>query len=228
MKRYIIAVMVLLVTTGLLISAGYTKEKRKEQVVPKERIVLWNGRDFTGWKLFAQEKDWDASKTWSVNDGVIHCKGLPAGYMRTETDYADYCLHVEWRWPGKAGNSGVLNHMSLPDKVWPRSIECQLWSTMAGDVITIDGIKWKQLVAGSRRIDKKDSRVVMKLKESSEKSLGEWNSYDIICKDDWMVVLVNGILQNVATRTSVTSGKICLQSERTAIEFRNIYIDPIE
>ena len=69
---------------------------------------------------------------------------------------------------------------------------------------------------------------IKKLKKSSEKPIGEWNVYDIICKDDWVVVFVNSVLQNVATKTSVTSGKICLQSEGTAIEFRNIYIEPVD
>jgi len=69
---------------------------------------------------------------------------------------------------------------------------------------------------------------VKKLKRSSEKPIGELNVYEIICKDNWMVVLVNGVLQNVATETSVTSGKICLQSERVPIEFCNIYLEPLE
>jgi hypothetical protein len=69
---------------------------------------------------------------------------------------------------------------------------------------------------------------VVKLKDSSEKPLGEWNVYEIICKDDWIVVLVNGLLQNVATKTSVSWGKICLQSEGGPIEFRNIYIEPVD
>jgi len=71
-------------------------------------------------------------------------------------------------------------------------------------------------------------RNVKKLKDSSEKPLGQWNNYDIICKDDWVVALVNGVLQNVATQCSVTSGKICLQSEGTPIECRNIWVELLE
>ena len=73
-----------------------------------------------------------------------------------------------------------------------------------------------------------DGRNVRKLKDSTEKPIGEWNAYDIICKDDWLVVLVNGKLQNIATKCSIKSGKICLQSEGAPIEFRNIYIEPLE
>jgi hypothetical protein len=49
--------------------------------------------------------------------------------MRTEKSYSDYKLHVEWRWPGEATNSGVFVHGQEPDAIWLKCIECQL---MAG------------------------------------------------------------------------------------------------
>ncbi len=206
--------------------------KKNEPIVPKEKIMLWNGRDFTGWKLFTLEPEHDVTKTWSVANGVVRCVGKPAGYMRTKKDYANYLFHVEWRWPGKGGNSGALVHMSGPDKVWPKSLECQLASGNAGDFWLIgegrgylENIETREHAKGDDRVK---GRRVIKLKDSSEKPLGQWNAYDIICKDDWVVVLVNGVLQNVATKSSITSGKICLQSEGTPVEFRNIYIEPLE
>jgi len=39
---------------------------------------------------------------------------------------------------------------------------------------------------------------------------------------------VNGVLQNEGTDASVTSGWICLQSEGSPIEFRNIYLQPLD
>jgi hypothetical protein len=203
MKRYVISILALVVSAALLITTTCAKQKQ-------QKTVLWNGKDFTGWKLFVPDPNHDVTKTWSIKDGVIRCTGRPAGYMRTEAEYANYLLHVEWRWPDKGGNSGVLNHMVGKDVVWPKSLECQLASGNAGDFWVIGG------------------RNVRKLKKSSEKPLGQWNSYDIICKDDWVVVLVNGKLQNVATKCSLKSGKICLQSEGTPIEYRNIYIEPVE
>ena len=61
---------------------------------------------------------------------------------------------------------------------------------------------------------------------SSEKPAGEWNEYDILCKGDTIVCHVNGILQNEGTAATITSGWICLQSEGSPIEFRNIYVEP--
>ena len=225
MKRYAILIVALAVTAALLATITFAQENEQRAIVPKEKMVLWNGKDFTGWKLFVPDPDHDVTKTWSIKDGVIRCEGRPAGYMRTEAEYADYLFHVEWRWPEKGGNSGVLNHMVGEDMVWPKSLECQLASGNAGDFWVIGGFECREHAKGGKRVR---GRNVRKLKNSSEKPFGQWNSYDIICKDDWVVVLTNGVLQNVATKCSLKSGKICLQSEGTPIEFRNIYIEPVE
>jgi len=225
MKRLLIVVVMMVVTTSLLVAPVCAAEKKDESIVPKSKTILWNGKDFAGWKLFVPDPSHDVTKTWSTKDGILRCEGRPNGYMRTEKDYANYLIHVEWRWPEKGGNNGVLVHMSGQDLVWPKSLECQLQSGSAGDFWEIGGIEFREHGSQSERVK---GRRVVKLKPSSEKPLGQWNNYDIVCKDDWVVVLVNGVLQNMATKCSVTSGKICLQSEGTPIEYRNIYIEPLE
>jgi hypothetical protein len=224
MKRHI-TTMALAAVTVLLAVTTKAMEKDTKLIVPKEKTMLWNGRDFAGWKLYTGEPNYDVTKTWSIKDDLIRCEGKPAGYMRTENDYADYLFHVEWRWPGKGGNNGVLVYMSGPDVVWPKSLECQLLSGNAGDFWVIGGLETAEHAKGGKRVK---GRRTIKLKDSSEKPLGQWNTYDIICKDDWIVVMVNGVVQNVATKCSARSGKICLQSEGTPIEYRNIYIEPLE
>jgi hypothetical protein len=224
MKRCVTAAIAVAVI--LLAGANGASEKQNKPTVPKEKTVLWNGKDSTGWKLFTREPGYDVTKIWSVRNGLVCCEGKPSGYMRTEDDYADYLFHVEWRWPGeKGGNSGVLVHMSEPDAVWPKSLECQLHSGDAGDFWVIGGLETAEHAKADKRVK---GRRTIKLKDSSEKPIGQWNTYEIICKNDWIVVLTNGVLQNVATRCSASSGKICLQSEGTPIEFRNIYIEPLE
>ena len=224
MKRIMITAVAVLFVTSLFMTPALGTESG-QPVVPKEKIMLWNGADFTGWKLFLREASADASKTWSISNGLLRCTGRPAGYMRTETPYADYHLHVEWRWPDKPGNNGVLVHTSGADKVWPKSLECQLHSGNAGDFWVIGGVETAEHAKGGKRVK---GRRTIKLKDSSEKPVGEWNAYDIICKDDWIVVMVNGVLQNIATKCSEKGGKICLQSEGAVIEYRNIYLEPLE
>ncbi len=224
MTRLVIASVGLLFVASLgVVSAGAAESG--EAVVPKEKTVLFNGKDFAGWKLFLPDPAQDVSKTWSVKDGLLRCEGRPAGYMRTETAYADYHLRVEWRWPGQPGNNGVLIHNSGPDQVWPKSLECQLYADNAGDFWVIGGVETAQHAAGGPRVSGRRTR---KLHDSSEKPPGEWNAYDIVAKDDWIVVLVNGVLQNVATKCSEQGGRICLQSEGAEIEYRNIYLEPVQ
>lgn len=228
-KTVIVTLISVMIVAAAAINAS---ETQNQPIVPKEKMVLWNGKDLTGWKPFTGNPEGDVTGTWSVSDNVIRCSGQPAGYMRTEADYAGYLLHVEWRWPGQGGNSGVLIHMNGSDKVWPKSLECQLHSGNAGDFWLIgDGPRYLENIETNEHAkggDRVKGRRVIKLKDSNEKPLGQWNSYEIMVKDDWVVVFVNGALQNVATKCTLTSGKICLQSEGTPIEFRNVYIEPLD
>jgi len=208
-----------------LVAAPALAQKDDAPIVPKKKIILFNGKDFTGWKRFVAKPGFDLSKNWKVKNGIVMCNGRPSGYMRTVRSYANYKFHAEWKWVQKPGNSGVLVHMSGPDKVWPKSIECQMLSGDAGDFYVIEGTEFKQHTDGSKRVD---DRRVKKLHDSSEKPLGQWNTYEVICKDNWIVVLINGQVQNVATGCNVTGGKICLQSEGAPVAFRNIYIEPVE
>jgi hypothetical protein len=205
----------------LMMQVGCEKPQSIVDGEPQKKVMLFNGEDLSGWELFIPDKNVDVNTVWSVKDGIIHCTGNPAGYMRTKCDFNNYKIHVQWRWPGKGGNSGVLLHMSGADKVWPKSIECQLMSTNAGDFWLIDGtdIKEHQGIEGRR---------VPKRADSSEKPLGQWNTYEIYCRGNNIDVFVNGVLQNKATQATVESGMICLQSEGTPIEFRNVYLEPLD
>jgi hypothetical protein len=196
----------------------------------EKRIFLFNGKDFNGWKLLAATDPKDKAKLtevkvgtedcpWFVQDSMINCLGKPGGYIRTKEKYSNYKLHVEWRWATTGGNSGVLLHIQEPDRKWPKSIEAQLMKTNAGDFFTIEGTDFREHEGPSRK--------VQKFEESSEKEIGQWNEYDIVCKNDTITVCVNGVLQNKATETTVTDGYIGLQSEGAPILFRNVYIEPL-
>lgn len=191
-----------------------------------KKVSLWNGKDFSGWKLFLADSSVDVMDVWSVRDGVIRCEGKPNGYMRTTKAYADYHLHLQWRWPAEPTNSGVLLHVQLPDEVWPKCIESQLQSGNAGDfwILSHSGIT----VDGKRYEDPQNKYVHVKKKhESSETPAGQWNTYDIYCRGDTVRSVVNGIEQNSGVQATPSRGYIALQSEGSPIEFRDIYIEPL-
>lgn len=187
-----------------------------------EPIQLFNGKDLSGWAFASRDPNVKMEEVWSVKDGVIHCVGKPVGYLRTEKDFTNFILKVQWRVVQK-GNSGVLVRMQCPpDKVWPRGMECQLNTGDSGDIWNID--KFPMTVDESRT----KGRRTVKMHEGNEKPLGEWNQYEITCDGPNLELKVNGLVQNTATNCAELPGKICLQAEGAEIEFRNLELTPLE
>ena len=85
-----------------------------EAIVPDRVIQLFNGRDLSGWQPDVPTKDKtpDAPDSFIVRDGMLVSLGTPRGHLLTESVYRDYRLEVEYRFPGKPGNCGVLVHAS--------------------------------------------------------------------------------------------------------------------
>jgi hypothetical protein len=182
-----------------------------------EKVLLFNGQDLSNWKFTLKDRAIDPATVFTVRDGVIRISGNPFGYMRTVETYSDYQLHVEWRYPLEATNSGVFVHAQLPDTIWLRCFECQLKAGNAGDFVCMNGARMKEQNDPS-------TRIIKKLASTSEKPTGDWNTMEITCKNNSIEVVVNGTLQNKATETSLNKGYICLQSEGKDIEFRNVYL----
>lgn len=193
-------------------------------VRPNQKISLFNGKDLTGWsKYITAEPGSDPDKTWTVADGVIRCTGKPFGYLMTLQSYADFKLHVEYRWYGTSEqmNSGVFVLKTGPDTFFlPKAIEAQLKKDNAGDFVllskaTLNGLENPK----NKRVEKKAP--------SSEKPQGEWNSVDVVVKGNTVTVTVNDVLQNEGKDAYTDAGQICLQSEGGPIEFRNVTVEPL-
>jgi hypothetical protein len=192
-----------------------------------EKVELFNGENTKGWKAFVPDLTKEGKEplsVWSVKDGVLQCAGRPIGYIQTEELYDNFVLELDWRFdPAKGpGNSGVLLRTVGDDQVWPKSMEAQLQSRSAGDFWNIEEVK--------ATVDPKrtNGRHTVKLHETNEKPLGEWNHYRIVVHTGTIELWVNGLLQNVATNVEVQKGRIALQSEGAYIEFRNIVLFPIK
>lgn len=187
---------------------------------------LFNGKDLTGWTAIVPEakgKGIAPESVWEVRDGVLVCKGNPAGYIRTNEKYKNFVIKLQWRFdPAKgAGNSGVLLRMVGEDKVWPKSVEAQLHSGNAGDFWNID--EYKMTVAKERTNGRNTKKT-----HGAERPLGEWNEYEIIVNKGDVILKVNGEELNRATGVEENAGFICLQSEGAEIHFKNIRIAPLD
>jgi hypothetical protein len=194
---------------------------------PRQKVTLWNGENFDGWKLYVPDETINVNNVWTVKDGVVHCTGKPNGYMRTTSKYENYLLHLEWRWASEPANSGVLLNISGPDKLWPKCIESQLQAGNAGDLVLIGGTGIT-INGENKQSTDKTVVVIPKKEKSSENPPGQWNTYEIYCQKDSIRCFVNGVLQNEGTDPTVIDGYIGLQSEGGPIEFRNIYVELLD
>jgi hypothetical protein len=217
--------LVMLAVASLFALAGC--RSAAEGLPPDGKVILWNGVDFTGWHRFIGDPAVKVDDVWRIRGGTLYCGGQANGYIRTEKEYRNYRLHVEWFWPAQAGNSGILLHAGEPDRIWPTCIECQLKAGSAGDFVLMNGAGL--VVDGvERRHAAQQFVVIPKKSPVGEKPVGQWNSCDIYCNRGSIRCFVNGILQNEGSGATPDAGHICLQSEGTPIQFRNIYLLPIE
>ena len=64
---------------------------------------LFDGKTLDGWVDVNTSPD-----TWSVKDGALVCSGTPIGVMRSEKQYENFILSIEWMHLEAGGNSGVF------------------------------------------------------------------------------------------------------------------------
>lgn len=199
-------------------------------------VSLFNGKDLAGWYTFTRHADKSADPyadpkgVFKVEDGVIHISGEEFGCLTTKQEYGNYrlSLEVKWgakKWPPRDGektprDSGILMHCVGPDKVWTKSIECQIQERDFGDFYLVGGT--------TIDVNGKTEKGRAVRTTDAEKPLGEWNVVEVICDGDTITNIVNGVVVNKATKASVARGKIVLQSEGAEVFYRNITITPLE
>lgn len=180
--------------------------------------------------------------TWSWKDGVLHCTGQPVGVLQSVKKYTNFELVLEWNHRKHAGNSGVfvwttadsiqrLKERGKPGL--PEGIECQVldpgyqenwiknkgkksdWFTCHGDVFPV-GVKMKPfppLSANGQRSFPSENRT---------RPHGQWNHYYIRAINGEVRLWVNGKEVSGGNGCDPASGHLCLESEGSPIEFRNM------
>jgi hypothetical protein len=196
------------------------------QAQAQER-ALFNGRDFAGWELRTEQPAVLTDVVAMLPGGAIAVSGRPAGFIATTASYGNYRLHMEWRWPGKTGNAGVLLHISPGpmDRVWPLSLQVQTKHGSVGDLLPMAGAQFAEpptTGAGAKPIIK------ARLARDSERPAGEWNSVDILARNGTVEVAVNGVPQNRITQAEPRQGRIGFQLEEAAYELRNARIEQLD
>ncbi|MDO1449477.1 DUF1080 domain-containing protein [Rhodocytophaga aerolata] len=174
------------------------------------------------------------SSTWTKkDDGELICLGQPIGVIRSEKQYENFMLHIEWKHMEAGGNSGVFVWSDAkPDEKsrLPNGVEVQMleldWVNLNkrdgttppiayvhGELFGVGGVK---TLPDNPRGDRSKSV------ENLCKGRGEWNTYDVVCVDGVIKLSVNGKFVNGISQSTQRKGYLCLESEGATIHFRNI------
>jgi hypothetical protein len=186
-------------------------------------IPLFNGKNLDGWVNVNC-----APETWSVTNGLIHCTGKPIGALRTERQYENFILELEWRHLKSGGNAGVFiwaSPISWPGVPFLRAVEVQVLDhgygntenyTTHGDVFPIHGTTMEP--HGRHR--------GMRSFPSEQRSnpSPEWNHYRIVATNGVLRLSVNGKEVSGGSNCDWRKGYIALESEGSRVDFRNIRI----
>jgi hypothetical protein len=182
-------------------------------------IRLFDGKSLHGWytKIQNQKVNEDPAKFFQVHDGVIHVykdqaagTSVPNGYIATEAEYANYQLRMEFKWGTKkfqprmkaVRDAGLLYHVTRPDTVWPRCVECQIQEDDVGDCFLVGGVqvitnvemvsiqtpggvkklpRYKAPADGGETCEIGDRGIVRIVKSSTQEREG-WNTVELVVR----------------------------------------------
>jgi hypothetical protein len=191
---------------------------------------MFNGKDLSGWVPVNV-----APNTFTVKDGVIHSTGVPTGVMRTERQYENFVIELEWMHERPAGNAGLFvwgEPMTAQGTPFAKGIEVQILDhayvtgdalaknlyTGHGDIFPIHGatmVPDRPHPAGWDRCLPSENRA---------KPAGQWNHYRVEARDGTIKLSVNGKEVSGGTKCSPRKGYLCLESEGSPAQFRNVRI----
>ena len=200
---------------------------------------LFTGTNLSGWKA-----EGDAVLHWSARDGVLEHDGI-ARDLWTEQEFADFRLQLEWRWP----DPPILVNFPLMDLDGNPVKDAQGKEVTkpvldAGDSgILLRGLYKAQAnlfcyPIGSGgvweyRTDSKLSAEVHKMvtpKKQADRPIGSWNEMEIVVRGEQLTVRLNGqeVISEAALPGLPVRGPIGLKHEHGRIQFRNLFVQPLE
>lgn len=186
-------------------------------------VPLFNGKDLFGWSPVNC-----AEKTFTVSGDMIVCSGIPTGMLRTNEQYENFIIELDWRHMSAGGNAGLFVWSdSIPTIGLPfvRGVEIQIQDgeltenyTSHGDIFSVHGATmvpdfphpngWMRCLPSEHRC----------------KPVGQWNHYRAVCNNGTIKLFVNGKQVSGASQCMPRKGYICLESEGAECHFRNIRI----
>lgn len=170
--------------------------------------------------------------TWTIQKDELKCTGKPIGVMRSEKQYENFIMHVEWKHMEPGGNSGVFVwSAAIPDEKdrLPDGVEVQMLELDWVKLNSRDGVQQPIAyvhgelfgVGGVETVPDNPRGTRSKSIENLCKPRGEWNTYDVVCVDGTIKLSVNGKFVNGVSKATQKKGYLCLEAEGAEIYFRN-------
>ena len=210
-RKHLLAAVLVLATT---VTAGLVLTAQVKPKLPGEDwISMFNGTDLTGWTKVGNE-------SWTVEDGLIHGKGLTKayGYLETDKDYKNFQMSLRFKCVGD-GNSGVFFHTGFK----PGSVD-----TTQGMQFEID-CKMMHHTGGVYGEDGRGWVVWPSPENESVVRMGEWNDYLVEVQGNHYKTRLNGVQMVDFTDPHPSSfdGKIALQLHAGGagnMQFKDLWI----
>jgi hypothetical protein len=215
----------MVLAAGLVITLWATQARG---VPTPEFRDLFNGKDLSGWVNVNTDPD-----TWRVENGILICKGHPIGVMRSDRQYQNFILHIEWKHIEPGGNSGVFVWSDArPDAKsrLPNGVEVQMLELDWPELNKRDGVTppiayvhGELFGVGGVKVIPDNPRGVRSMSvENRALGRGQWNTYNVVAVDGVIKLAVNGKFVNGISGSTQRKGYLCLESEGAEIHFRNI------
>ena len=185
-------------------------------------VALFNGRDLSGWV--------GNKVSYKVSDGILVFQPASggSGNLYTEQEYADFQFRFEFQLtPG--ANNGLGIRAPLEGDAAYAGMEIQILDDSAPIYASLQPYQYHGSVYG-----------VIPARRGALKSVGEWNSEEVIARGSHIQVILNGtvIVDGDITEASKdgtndhkkhpglerSSGHIGFLSHETVVRFRNIRI----
>ena len=113
-------------TMALMLLGTAPQQDAKLNTPPEEFTALFNGKDLSGW---TGKKEFE--EHWVIKEGVIHYDAKNSS-LRTEKEYGNFELHVDWKIEPKA-DSGIYLRGAPQVQIWDRPEGSGgLWNNVMG------------------------------------------------------------------------------------------------
>ena len=222
-----------------------------DNVAPEGFVALFNGRDFTGWKV--PEGD---GGHWKVVDGVIDYDAQSEAQgdknLWSQEEFGDFVLQVDWRIKEAPFVNPNVAYI-LPDGTHARDIqgkEMKLALPDSDSGVFLRGAGKNQVniwcwPIGSGefygyRMDPSqppEVRAAVTPRTQADKPVGQWNHFEITVRGDRVTVVFNGktVIHKAQLPGMAPKGAIALQHHGakrggqwvgppSLVQFKNIYI----